>query len=82
MHNLPIRYKLWSTLKSAVFGTNTSLPPLIGGGGCGLVCNPGAEAALFANHFDGANEVYAVAQCQFRDDCKDILVNAQSSHKI
>ena len=28
---------LWSTLKSAVFGVNSSLPPLVGGG-VGLVC--------------------------------------------
>ena len=30
-------HKWWSTLKSAVFGLSSSLPPLVGGGG-GLVC--------------------------------------------
>ena len=29
-------HKWWSTLKSAVFGLSSSLPPLVGGGG-GLV---------------------------------------------
>ena len=53
--NAQSSHKWWSTLKSAVFGTNSSLPPLIGGGG-GLVCDPGAKAALLANHFDGKQE--------------------------
>ena len=30
-------HKWWSTIKSAVFGLSSSLPPLVGGGG-GLVC--------------------------------------------
>ena len=30
-------HKWWSTLKSAVFGVSSSLPPLVGVGG-GLVC--------------------------------------------
>ena len=45
-------HKLWSTLKSAVFGLSSSLPPLVGGGG-GLVCQSVGEADLLSDHFDG-----------------------------
>jgi len=51
LSNAQSSHKWWSTLKSAVFGTNSSLPPLIGDGG-GIVCEPGAKAALLADHFD------------------------------
>ena len=34
--NVQSPHKWWSTLKSAVFGMSSSLPPLVGGGG-GLV---------------------------------------------
>jgi hypothetical protein len=44
-------HKWWSTLKSAVFGSDSSLPPLISTGG-GLVSDPGGKAALLAAHFD------------------------------
>ena len=39
-------HKWWSTLKSSVFHLNSSLPPLVGGGG-GLVCESGGKADLF-----------------------------------
>ena len=49
-------HKWWSTLKSAVFGSSSdsSLPPLIGGGGRGgvLVCASVGKAKLLSSHFD------------------------------
>ena len=44
--------KWWSTLKSAVFGLSSSLPPLVGGGG-GLGCESVGKADLLSDHFDG-----------------------------
>ena len=41
-----------STLKSAVFGLSSSLPPLVGGGG-GLVCESVSKADLLSDLFDG-----------------------------
>ena len=49
--NAQSSHKWWSTLKSAVFGADSTLPPLIGVGG-GLVCDPEAKAVLLANYFD------------------------------
>ena len=45
-------HKWWSTLKSAVFGLRSSLPPLVGGGG-GLVYESVGKADLLSDHFDG-----------------------------
>ena len=45
-------HKWWSTLKSAVFGLSSSLPPLVGGGG-GLVCESVGNADLLSDHFGG-----------------------------
>ena len=45
-------HKWWSTLKSAVFGLSSSLPPLVGGGG-GLVCESVGKTDLLSDHFDG-----------------------------
>ena len=44
-------HKWWSTLKSAVFGLSSSLPPLVGGGG-GLMCESVGKADLLSDHFD------------------------------
>ena len=46
-------HKLWSTLKSAVFGSSSdsSLPPFIGVGG-GLVCELVCQADLLSANFD------------------------------
>ena len=44
-------HKWWSTLKSAVFGVESSIPPLLGTGG-GLVCSPEEKATLLNAHFD------------------------------
>ena len=43
-------HKWWSTLKSAVFGVSSSLPPLVGGGG-GLECESVGKADLLSDHF-------------------------------
>ena len=44
-------HKWWSNLKSAVFGSSSSLPSLVGGGG-GLLCECGGKADLLSDHFD------------------------------
>ena len=44
-------HKWWSTLKSAVFGSSSSLPPLVGPGG-ELVCESVGKADLLSDHFD------------------------------
>ena len=46
--NVQSPHKWWSTLKSAVFGLSSSLPPLIGGGG-GLVCQSVGKADLLGS---------------------------------
>ena len=45
-------HKWWSTLKSAVFGLSSSLPPLVGEGD-GLVWESVGKADLLSDHFDG-----------------------------
>ena len=50
--NAQSHHKWWSTLKSAVFGLSSSLPPLVGGGS-GLVCESVGKADLLSDHFDG-----------------------------
>ena len=49
--NVQSPHKWWSTLKSAVFGLSSSLPPLISEGG-GLVCESVGKADLLSDHFD------------------------------
>ena len=44
-------HKWWCTLKSAVFGSSSSLPPLVGGGG-GLVCESVSKVVLLSDHFE------------------------------
>ena len=46
-------------LKSAVFGTSSSLPPLVNEGG-GLVCESVGKADLLADHFDSKQSWEAV----------------------
>ena len=43
--NVESPHKWWSTLKSAVFGSSSSLPPLVSEGG-GLVCESHGKADL------------------------------------
>ena len=49
--NVPSPHKWWSTLKSAVFGSSSSLPPLISEGG-GLVCESVGKTDLLSDYFD------------------------------
>ena len=50
--NIQSPHKWWSTLKSAVFGSSSSLPQLISEGG-GLVCESVGKADLLSDHFEG-----------------------------
>ena len=49
--NVQAPHKCWSTIKSAVFGSSSSLPPLVSEGG-GLVCESVGKADLLSDHFD------------------------------
>ena len=49
--NVQSPHQWWSTLKSAVFGSSSSLPPFFGPGG-GLECESVGKADLLSNHFD------------------------------
>ena len=51
--------KWWSMLKSGVFGSSSSLPPLVSEGG-GLVCESVGTADLLSDHFDGKQSREAV----------------------
>ena len=51
--------KWWSTLKSAVFCSSSSLPPLVGEGS-GLVCESVGKADLLSDHFDSKQSREAV----------------------
>ena len=51
--------KWWSTLKSAVFCTSSSLPPLVNEGG-GLVWESVGKADLLSDHFDSKQSREAV----------------------
>ena len=48
--NAQYPHKWWSTLKSAVFGSSSSLPTLAGGGG-ELVCESVGKANLLSDFF-------------------------------
>ena len=50
--NAPTPHKWWSTLKSAVFGSSSSPPPLVGEGG-GLVCESVGKTNLLSDNFYG-----------------------------
>ena len=49
--NVQSPHRWWSTLKYAVFGSSSSLPPLVSEGG-GHVCESVGEADLLSDHFD------------------------------
>ena len=48
--NVQSPHKWWSILKFAVFGTSSSLPPLVNEGG-GLVCESVGKPDLLSDHF-------------------------------
>ena len=57
--NVQSPHKWWSTLKSAVFGSSSSLPSLVSEGG-GLVCESVGKADLLSDHFDSKQSREAV----------------------
>ena len=57
--NVQSPHKRWSTLKSAVFGMSSPLPPLVNEGG-GLVCESVGKAYLLSDHFDSKQSMEAV----------------------
>ena len=57
--NVQSSHKWWSTLKSEVFGTSSSLPPLVSEGG-GLMCESVGKADLLSDHFDSKQSREAV----------------------
>ena len=57
--NVQSPHNWWSTLKSAVFGSSSSLPPLVREGG-GLVCESVGKADLLSDHFDSKQSREAV----------------------
>ena len=50
-------HKWWSTLKSAVFGSSSSLPPLVSEGGW-LVCESVGKADLLSDHLSSVSSSY------------------------
>ena len=57
--NVQSPHKWWSTLKSAMFGSSSSFPPLVSDGG-GLVCESVGKADLLSDHFDSKQSREAV----------------------
>ena len=57
--NVQSSRKWWSTLKSAVFGSSSSLPPLISEGG-GRACESIGKVDLLSDHFDSKQTREAV----------------------
>ena len=57
--NVQSPHKWWSTLKSAIFGTSLSLPPLVSEGGR-LVCESVGKADLLSDHFNSKQSREAV----------------------
>ena len=57
--NVQSPHKWWSTHKSSVFGSSSSLPSLVRKGG-GLVCESVGKADLLSDHFDSKQSRKAV----------------------
>ena len=57
--NVQSPHKWWSTLKSAVFATGSSLPPLVCDGG-GMVCESVGKANLLPDYSDSKQSTEAV----------------------
>ena len=60
--NVQSPHKWWPTLKSAVFGSISSLPPLVSEGGV-LVCESVGKADLLSDHFDSKESKESVDLC-------------------
>ena len=57
--NVQSPHKWWSTLTSVVFGSSSSLPPLVSEGAA-LVCESVGKADLLSDHFDSKHSREAV----------------------
>ena len=57
--NVQSPHQWWSTLKSAAFGSSSSLTPLVSEGGR-LVCESVGKADILSNHFDSKQSREAV----------------------
>ena len=57
--NVQSPHKWWSTLKSQVFCSSSSFPPLVSEGG-GLMCESVGKADLLSDHFDSKQSREAV----------------------
>ena len=57
--NVQSPHEWWSTLKSAVYGTSSSLPPFVNEGG-ELVCGSVGKADLLSDNFDSKQSREAV----------------------
>ena len=57
--NVHSPHKWWSTLKSAAFGSNSSLPAFVSEGGV-VVCESVGKADLLSDHFDSNQSREAV----------------------
>ena len=57
--NVQSPHKWWSTPKTAVFGSSSSLPQLVSGGG-GLMCESVGKAGLLSDQFDSKQSTEAV----------------------
>ena len=57
--NVQSPHKWWSTPKSAMFGSSSSLPTLVSEGG-GLVCESVGKADLLSDYFDSKQSREAV----------------------
>ena len=57
--NVQSPHKWWFTLKSAAFGSSSTLSPLVSEGG-GLVWEPVGKADLLSDHFDSKHSREAV----------------------
>ena len=60
--NIQSPHTCWSTLKSVVFGSSSSLPPLISEGGR-LVCESVGKSDLLSDHFDRAKNPGSLLIC-------------------
>ena len=69
--NVQSPHKWWPTFKSAVFGSSSSLPPLVGPGG-GLVRESVGKTNLLSDHFDSKQSRESV----------DLLVTCRPSPKL
>ena len=69
--NIQFNYNWWSTLKSAVFRSSSSLPPLVCEVG-GLVCETVSKANLLSDHFFSKQSREAV----------DLLLTCDSSPSL